>query len=110
MSLRTKFAIANVLMAIGMVPLAVCVTWAVGIVTATSGQRPLIPIMDLGMIGLSIVSFILACAVAGTSAAWSWDLARAHPHNRSRIAAAFRSTTAVVLISPFLLIGLAKLL
>ena len=111
MSLRTKFFIANVLMSIGVTPLAYCVIWAVSILASTPARRVILPSVDpIGMIGLSIMSFILALAVAGTSAALSWDLARQNPDSRSRTALAFRLMTAALLISPFLLSSLSNLL
>ena len=111
MSLRTKFFIANVLMSIGVAPLAYCVIWAVSILASTPARRVILPSVDpIGMIGLSIMSFILALAVAGTSAALSWDLARQNPDSRSRTALAFRLMTAALLISPFLLSSLSNLL
>jgi hypothetical protein len=63
----------------------------------------------LGMIGPFVMSFIITAAVAGTSAAWSWDLVRANPQSRSRIALGLRLMTASVLISPFALLFLARL-
>jgi hypothetical protein len=63
----------------------------------------------LGMIGPFVMSFIITAAVAGTSAAWSWDLVRANPQSHSRIALGLRLMTASVLISPFALLFLARL-
>lgn len=102
MSTHIKLAIANVLMSIGSVPLAFFVVWLVGILTWAPGHRAIIPIMDpLGMIGPFVLSFIFMAAVAGTSAAWSWDLVRANPQSRSRVALGFRLMTVALLISPF---------
>jgi hypothetical protein len=107
MSLRTKLMIANGLMAIGVLPLAFFVVWAAGIVNWMRGGSAFVPIMDpIGMIGPSIAGFLFTFTVAGTAAAWSWDLVRAHPRYRSRTALAFRLMTAVVLISPFVLLKL----
>jgi hypothetical protein len=64
----------------------------------------------LGMIGPLVLSFIFTAAVAGTSAAWSWDLVRANPQSRSRVALGLRMLTATLLISPFALIFLTGLL
>lgn len=108
---RTKLIIANVLMSIGLVPLAFFVVWLVGLLAWTHGYPAVIPIMDpLGMIGLFTVSFIITFAIAGTGAAWSWDLVRAHPENRSRIALGLRLLTGAMLISPFVLLFLANFL
>lgn len=109
MSPRTKLVIANVLMGIGMLPLAFFVVWLIGIVTWTPDRRAIIPIMDpIGMIGPFIVSFIVTAAVGGTSAAWSWDVVRAHPQTRSRVALGLRLMTVAVLVSPFAVLVLAK--
>lgn len=106
---RTKLIIANVLMSIGLAPLAFSVVWLAGILTWRPEHRAIIPIMDpLGMTGPFIVSFIITFAVAGTGAAWSWDLVRAHPQDRSRTALGLRLITAAVLISPFMLLFLAR--
>lgn len=111
MSTRTKLVIANVLMCAGVVPLAFLVVWLLGILTWTPGHRAIIPIMDpLSMIGPLALSFIFTAAVAGTSAAWSWDLVRANPQSRSRVALGLRWMTAALLISPFALLLLAKFL
>jgi hypothetical protein len=96
-------------MSIGIVPLAFFVVWLVGILTWSPDHRAIIPIMDpLGMIGPFVMSFIITATVAGTSAAWSWDLVRANPQSRSRIALGLRLMTAAVLISPFALLFLAR--
>jgi hypothetical protein len=77
MSTRTKLVIANVLMCVGIVPLAFFVVWLIGILSWTLGHRAIIPIMDpLGMIGLFVLSFIFTAAVAGTSATWLWKACR----------------------------------
>lgn len=111
MSTRTKLAIANVLMSVGAIPLAFFVVWLIGILTWKPGQRAIIPIMDpLGMIGPFILSYLFTAAVSGTSAAWSWDLVRAHPQSRSRVALGLRLTTVALLISPFALPVLTRLL
>ena len=111
MSTHTKLVIANVLMSVGIVPLAFFVVWLIGILSWTPGHRAIIPIMDpLGMIGPFVLSFIFAAAVAGTSAAWSWDLVRANPQSRSRVALGLRMLTATLLISPFALLFVTRLL
>lgn len=97
--------LANILMSIGILPLGFCVVWLAGLLAWLSGHRPIVPIMDpLGMIGPSILSYIITFAIAGTSAAWSWDLSLAHPEHRSRIAPALRLLTAAILVSPFALL------
>jgi hypothetical protein len=110
MSPRTRLVTANVLMVIGIVPLGFFVVWLAGLVAWMRGYgTPIIPIMDpLGMIGPFALSFILTFAVAGTAAAWSWDLVRTHPHMRSRVALGLRLTTAAVLLGPFLLLFLMR--
>jgi energy-coupling factor transporter transmembrane protein EcfT len=109
MSPRAKLVIANVLMIIGVVPLAFFVVWLIGILTWSPGHQAIIPIMDpLGMIGPFVMSFIITAAVGGTSAAWSWDLVRANPQSRSRVALGLRLMTAVLLISPFALLFLVR--
>jgi hypothetical protein len=111
MSPHTKLVIANVLMAIGVLPLAFFVVWLIGILTWTPDHRAIIPIMDpIGMIGPFVMSFIIMAAVAGTSAAWSWDLVRANPQSRARLALGLRFVTAALLISPFALLFLARFL
>jgi hypothetical protein len=111
MSPRTKLAMANVLMCVGAVPLTFFVVWLTGILTWAPGYQAIIPIMDpLGMIGPLALSFIFTAAVAGTSAAWSWDLVRANPQSRSRVALGLRLMTAALLISPFALLFLARFL
>lgn len=111
MSTHTKLVIANVLMSIGTVPLIFFVVWLTGLLTWTSGHRTIIPIGDpLSMMGPFVLSFLFAAAVAGTSAAWSWDLVRADPQNRSPVALGFRLMTASLLISPFVLLFLARFL
>jgi hypothetical protein len=111
MSTRTKLVIANVLMAVGIVPLAFFVVWLIGFLSWISGHRPIIPIGDpLSMFGPFTLSFIFTAAVAGTSAAWSWDLVRATPQSRSRVALGLRLMTAALLISPFALLFLARFL
>jgi hypothetical protein len=62
------------------------------------------------MIGPFALSFIFTAAVAGTSAAWSWDLVRAHPQSRSRLALSLRLITAALLITPFAVIFATMLL
>jgi hypothetical protein len=102
--------IANVLMCVGAVPLAFFVMWLIGLLTLKFGHRPIIPIGDaLGMLGLLVLSFLFTAAVAGTSAAWSWDLVRVNPQSRSRVALALRLMTAALLISPFAVIFLMSL-
>jgi hypothetical protein len=96
-------------MSIGAVPLTFFVIWFIGILTWAPDHRALIPIMDpLGMIGPFVLGFIFTATVGGTSAAWSWDLARAHPQSRSRVALALRLMTAALLITPFALLFLAR--
>ena len=108
---RTKLVIANVLMAVGIVPSAFFVVWLFGFLSWISGHRPIIPIGDpLSMFGPFALSFIFTAAVAGTSAAWSWDLVRATPQSRSRVALGLRLMTAALLISPFALLFLARFL
>lgn len=107
MSSHARLVAANVLMVIGIVPLALFVVWLAGLLTWMHGHPTPIPILDpLGMIGPFALSFILTFAVAGTSAAWSWDLVRAHPHMRSRVALGLRLLTGAVLLGPFLLLFL----
>lgn len=111
MSTHSKLVVANVLMGIGIVPLIFFVVWLFGFLTWTSGHQPIIPIGDpLSMMGPFILSFLFAAAVAGISAAWSWDLVRADPQNRSPIALGFRLMTASLLLSPFALLFLARFL
>lgn len=111
MSTHMKLVIANVLMIIGAIPLVFFVVWLIGIVTWTSEHGAIIPIMDpIGMIGPFIVGFIITAMVAGTSAAWSWDLIRANPQNRSRVALVLQLMTVGVLISPFVVLFLSKFL
>jgi hypothetical protein len=111
MSTRAKLFIANVLMSVGGVPLAFFVVWLIGIVTWAPGHPAIVPIMDpLGMIGPFVLSFIFTAAVAGTSAAWSWDVVRANPQSRSRVALGLRLTTAALLMSPFALLLLMRFL
>ena len=111
MSTRAKLAMANMLMSVGVAPLAFFVIWLIGILSWSPGHRAIIPIMDpLGMIGPFVLSFIFTAAVAGTSAAWSWDLVRANPQCRSRIALGLRLMTAALLISPFALLFLTRVL
>jgi hypothetical protein len=111
MSTRTKLLIANGLMSVGIVPLAFFVVWLIGILTWTPSHRTIIPIMDpLSTIGPFVLSFIFTAAVAGTSAAWSWDLVRANPQSRSRVALGLRMLTATLLISPFALLFLTRFL
>jgi hypothetical protein len=99
------------LMSVGVAPLAFLVIWLAGILSWFRGHQAIIPIMDpLGMIGPFVLSFIFAAAVAGTSAAWSWDLVRANPQCRSRLALGLRLVTAALLISPFALLFLAGFL
>jgi hypothetical protein len=64
----------------------------------------------LGMIGPFVLSFIFTAAVAGTSAAWSWDLLRANPQSRLRVALGLRLMTAALLVSPFALLFLTRFL
>jgi hypothetical protein len=110
MSIRIRLVIANVLMSVGIVPLAFFVVWLFALITVTPDHRALIPIGDpLSMIGLFVLSFLFTAAVAGISAAWSWDLARAHPESRSRIALGLRLITAALLISPFAVLFLTML-
>jgi len=105
MSTRTKLLIADVLMSVGIVPLAFFVVWLIELLSWISGHRPIIPIGDpLSMFGPFILSFLFTAAVAGTSAAWSWDLVRANPQCRSRVALGLRLMTAALLISPFALV------
>lgn len=107
MSPRARLVTANVLMVIGIVPLALFVVWLAGLLAWLHGHRTPIPILDpLGMIGPFALSFLLTFAVAGTAAAWSWEVVRAHPHVRSRVALGLRLTTAAVLLGPFLLLFL----
>jgi hypothetical protein len=102
MPIRIRLVIANVLMSVGNLPLAFFIVWLFALMTATPDHRAFIPIGDpLSMIGPFFLSFIFTAAVAGTSAAWSWDLVRAHPQNRSRVALGLRLITAALLISPF---------
>ncbi|NNG23842.1 hypothetical protein [Telluria aromaticivorans] len=109
MSTHTKLVIANVLMTIGAIPLVFFVVWLIGILTWTPKHGAIIPIMDpIGMIGPFIMGFIITAAVAGTSAAWSWDLVRANPQNRSRVALVLRLTTVATLISPFAVLFLSR--
>lgn len=109
MSTHTKLMIANVLMSIGVAPLAFCVVWLTGLLSWISGYRAIIPIGDpLSMLGPFVLSFLFTAAVAGTSAAWSWDLARANPQCRSQVALGLRLMTAILLISPFALILLTR--
>lgn len=91
--------IANILMGIGIIPLTSCVVWTAAILGDHEGR---IPMLDpIAMIGLSLVSFIGTFLLAGSSALWSWDLARKHPDSRSPTALAFRLMTVAVLVSPF---------
>lgn len=111
MSTRTKLVIANVLMSVGVVSLAFFVVWLMAILTWAPDYRAIIPIMDpLGMIGPLALSFIFTAAVAGTSAAWSWDLVRENPQSRSRVGRGLRLMTVALLISPFMLLFLARFL
>jgi hypothetical protein len=111
MSTRTKLVITNVLMGVGVVPLAFFVVWLFGLLTWISGNGAILPIGDpLSMIGPFILSFIFTATVAGIGAAWSWDLVRANPQSRSRIALALRLMTAALLISPFALLFLTRFL
>ena len=111
MSTHTKLVIANLLMAIGVIPLVFFVVWLVGLLTWTPEHGAIIPIMDpIGMIGPFIMGFIVTAGVAGTSAAWSCDLVRANPQNRSRVALALRLMTVAVLISPFAVLFLSRFL
>jgi hypothetical protein len=107
MSTRIKLIIANVLMSVGVIPLAYFVVLLIAILTATPDRRANIPIGDpLSMLGLFVLSFIFTAAVAGISAAWSWDLVRENPQSRSRVALGLRLMTAALLISPFALLFL----
>lgn len=109
MSIRTKLMIANALMSVGVVPLAFFVVWLIAILTAAPGHRAIIPIGDpLSMIGPFILSFLFTAAVAGTSAAWSWDLVKANLQSRSRVALGLRLMTAALMVSPFALLFLAR--
>jgi hypothetical protein len=111
MSTRTKLVIANVLMCVGAVPLAFFVLWVSGLLTWISGHQAIIPIGDpLRMFGPLILSFLFTAAVAGTSAAWSWDLVRSNPQSRSRAALGLRLMTAALLISPFAMVFLMSFL
>jgi hypothetical protein len=110
MSVRTRLVVANLLMSVGIVPLAFFVVWLIAIMTWTPGHRALIPIGDpLSMIGPFVLSFIFTAAVAGTSAALSWDLVRAYPQSRSRVALYLRLLTAALLISPFAMVAMTML-
>lgn len=111
MSTPIKLMLANALMSVGALPLVVFVVWLSGVLGWTPGHRAIIPMIDpLGLLGLFALSYLFTAAVAGTSAAWSWDLVRASPQNRSRLALGLRLTTAALLISPFALIFLAQFL
>lgn len=54
-------------MIIGAVPLVFFLVWFIGILNWTPEHGAIIPIMDpIGMIGPSIMGFIITAAVAGT--------------------------------------------
>jgi hypothetical protein len=109
MSTHTKLVLANVLMTIGVIPLVFFVVWLIGFLTWTPERGAIIPIMDpIGMVGPFIMGFIMTATVAGTSAAWSWNLVRANPQNRSRVALSLRLMTVAVLISPFAVLFLSR--
>lgn len=105
MAPRHQLRIANILIGIGVAPLALVLCWTIAFfLTAVPGQPPKIPIIDpIGMIGLLIVSFLITLVMAGTAACWSWSLTSTHAEIRSRTALSFRLVTAAVLIAPFLL-------
>lgn len=111
MSTRTKLVAANVLMIIGAIPLVFFSVWLIGILNWTPEHGAIIPIMDpIGMIGPFIMGCIITAAVAGTSAAWSWNLVRANPQTRSRLALVLRLMTVAVLFSPFAVLFLTRFL
>lgn len=111
MSTRTKLVVANVLMGVGIIPLAFFVVWLFGLLTWISGHGAILPIGDpLSMFGSFMLSFIFTATVAGFGAAWSWDIVRGNPESRSRIALALRLVTAALLISPFALLFLTRFL
>jgi hypothetical protein len=105
MSPRHQLRIANILIGIGVLPLALVLCWITAFfLTAVRGQAPKVPIIDpIGMIGLLVMSFIITLVMAGISALWSWSLTTRNTEIRSRAALTFRLVTALVLIAPFLL-------
>lgn len=105
MSPRHQLRIANILIAIGVLPLALVLCWTIAFfMTTVAGQAPKIPIIDpIGMIGLLMMSFIITLVMAGISALWSWSLTYRNDEIRSSSALALRIITALVLIAPFLL-------
>jgi hypothetical protein len=105
MSPRHQLRIANILIGIGVLPLALILGWTMAFfLTAVPGQPPKVPIIDpLGMIGLLIMSFLITLVMAGIAACWSWSLTTRHVDIRSSAALAFRLVTALVLSAPFLL-------
>ena len=108
---RTKLCIANVLMSIGLIPLTLLVVLLVDVMTWTPARHSVISMPDpLALIGIFAIGFIFTLAVAGVAAAWSWDVARAHPEQRSRTALGLRLLTALILISPFVLVFLMQFL
>jgi hypothetical protein len=101
MPIRVRLVVANILMSVGMVPLGFFVVWLFALMTSTP-DRAFMPIGDpFSMIGPFALSFIFTAAIAGTSAAWSWDLVRAYPQSRSRLALSLRLITVALLITPF---------
>lgn len=105
MSPRHQLKIANILIALGVLPLALVLCWSVAfLLTTVPGQSPTVPIIDpIGMIGLLITSFLITLVVAGLATCWSWSLTTRHAEIRSWASLTFRLVTALVLIAPFLL-------
>lgn len=109
MSPHKKLVIANTLMTVGVLPLACVSVWLACILSAAPGRQPIMPIIDpFVMMGIFAMSFLFTATVAGVSAAWSWDVVRACPDSRSRVALGLRLLTAALLASPFVLAFLAQ--
>jgi hypothetical protein len=102
---RQQLRTANVMMGLGLLPLALVVVWTTAFfLTLVPGRPPTVPIIDpIGMIGLLLMSFIATLAIAAPGAFWSWWITHRHAELRSRTVQALRLLTVLVLASPFLL-------
>jgi hypothetical protein len=103
MSPTTKLRVANVLMLVGVIPLALGLAWIISVLSWARQHQGQAGGSDAFlMMGVLLVTYLFAFVVSGGSALWSVMLVKRNGGIRARTARVLRWFTGVVLLVPFL--------
>jgi hypothetical protein len=103
MTPKTKLTVANALMVMGIVPLLLGISWIASVIAYANQHKGQMGGSDAFlMMGVLLLTYVLALLVSGPSALWSATVARRNPGIPARASAVIRSGVYLALIAPLL--------